>query len=326
MPKERVSSRLRTVIRMSELCLVCNERADRVDSFIAANSSISRSQAQALIADGRVLLNGKGCKKNTPVAEGDCVVVHSNEQRELVAVAQDIPLDIIYEDDSLLVINKPQGMVVHPAPGNEDGTLVNALLFHANRLSGANGDIRPGIVHRIDKMTSGLVVVAKDDYVHEGLAQQFSLHTARRSYVCLVHGNIKQDSGTVNEPIGRHRTDRKRMAVVKDGRAAVTHFEVIERFSVATLLRVELETGRTHQIRVHMAHIKHPILGDEVYGTVGAGYGLAGQALHGYRLQFVHPRTGQKQVFYAPLPQYFLNALHKLGSNRDLSFLFSSNQ
>jgi 23S rRNA pseudouridine1911/1915/1917 synthase len=242
------------------------------------------------------------------------------EAKPVELVAEDIPLDILYEDEDLCVVNKPRGMVVHPAVGNESGTLVNALLYHFDGLSTIGGEVRPGIVHRIDKMTSGLLVVAKNDMAHEGLARQFADHFAHRSYIALVAGNIREDTGTVDAPIGRHPTERKRMAVVPNGRRAVTHFRVLYRFSSVTLLSLELETGRTHQIRVHMAHIHHPLVGDSVYSSGKNDLGMEGQALHGWRLQFTHPKTGEHMAFQAPLPEDMQRALKRLGYPGSLSY------
>ena len=296
------------------ILLIVETDAARIDAYLAANTDLSRSKLQKLIKDGAVELNGNSCKANSAVRSGDAVrlsVPESDEDR--LPEPENIPLDVVYEDADLAVINKPKDMVVHPAPGNPTGTLVNALLYRFQTLSASGGDSRPGIVHRIDRMTSGLLVVAKNDAAHEALARQFALHTAHREYLCLVSGNLKEDSGTIDAPIGRHKTDRKRMAVTPDGRRAVTHWRVLERFGTETLLDVRLETGRTHQIRVHMAYIKHPILGDEVYGSPAPKLGLNGQALHGYRLTFVHPRTGETMSFTAPLPEDFVTALKRLG-------------
>ncbi len=296
------------------ILLIAETDAARIDAYLAENTEFSRSRLQKLVKDGAVLKNGQPCKPNTEVRTGDAIRI----EMPIVDTAslpepEDIPLDVVYEDGDLAVINKPKGMVVHPAPGNESGTLVNALLFRFGTLSAANGP-RPGIVHRIDRLTSGLLVVAKNDAAHEALSKQFADHTAHREYVCLVHGNLKEDVGTVDAPIGRHKTDRKRMAVVENGRRAVTHWRVLERFGTETLLDVSLETGRTHQIRVHMAYIKHPIVGDEVYGSPAPKLGLNGQALHGYRLTFTHPKTGETKTFTAPIPEDFRTALKRLGS------------
>ncbi len=296
------------------ILLIAETEASRIDAFLAANTELSRSKLQKLIRSGDVLINGSTCKPNAEVRIGDAIRIRFEpETGDALPEPENIPLDVVYEDDDLAVINKPKGMVVHPAPGNPSGTLVNALLYRFRELSKSGGEIRPGIVHRIDRLTSGLLVVAKNDAAHEALAKQFALHTAHREYLCLVHGNLKEDSGTVDAPIGRHRTDRKRMAVTEDGRRAVTHWRVLQRFGTETLLDVKLETGRTHQIRVHMAYIKHPILGDEVYGSASSKLGLSGQALHGYRLTFVHPRTGEAMTYTAPLPEDFTVALKKLG-------------
>ena len=296
------------------ILLIAETEAPRIDAYLAENTAYTRSKIQGWIKEGAVEKNGKPCKANADVRIGDVIRMRvTQESGESLPEPEDIPLDVVYEDADLAVINKPKGMVVHPAPGNPSGTLVNALLYRFRTLSGTGGDTRPGIVHRIDRMTSGLLVVAKNDAAHEALAKQFALHTAHREYLCLVHGNLKEDSGTVDAPIGRHKTDRKRMAVTEDGRRAVTHWRVLERFGTETLLDVSLETGRTHQIRVHMAYIKHPILGDDVYGSGISKLGLNGQALHGYRLTFTHPRTGKTMSFTAPLPDEFVEALHRLG-------------
>ncbi len=296
------------------ILLIAETNTPRIDAYLAANTEFSRSKLQKLMKDGAVVLNGKPCKASAEVKLGDVIRLFVPQENEgLLPEPEDIPLNVVYEDADLAVINKPKGMVVHPAPGNPNGTLVNALLYRFRTLSETGGETRPGIVHRIDKLTSGLLVVAKNDFTHEALAGQFAAHTAHREYMCIVHGNLKEDSGTVDAPIGRHKTDRKRMAVTEDGRRAVTHWRVLERFGTETLLDVSLETGRTHQIRVHMAYIKHPIVGDEVYGSVAPKLGLNGQALHGYRLTFTHPRTGETMTFTAPLPEDFKTALTRLG-------------
>lgn len=298
------------------ILLIAETEASRIDAYLAANTDLTRSKIQKLIKDGAVALNGKACKASSAVCAGDSIrILVPETDGDRLPEPENITLDVVYEDDDLAVINKPKGMVVHPAPGNPSGTLVNALLYRFQTLSGAGGEIRPGIVHRIDRMTSGLLVIAKNDFAHEALARQFAEHTAHREYLCLVHGNLKEDSGTVDAPIGRHKTDRKRMAVTEDGRRAVTHWHVLERFGTETLLDVRLETGRTHQIRVHMAYIKHPILGDEVYGSPAPKLGLNGQALHGYRLTFSHPRTGETMSFTAPLPDDFITAIVRLGGS-----------
>ncbi len=289
------------------------EAGVRFDVFLSCAAELSRAQAQKLIENGDATVNNAPAKANRKLKQGDEVRLLVPPPEDLALVAENIPLCVVYEDSDMIVINKAQGMVVHPAPGNESGTLVNALLYHVHDLSGIGGVKRPGIVHRIDKLTSGLIVVAKNDMAHASLAAQIKAHTARRSYLALVEGNIKEDSGTIDAPIGRHPVDRKRMAVVPNGREAVTHFTVLLRLGDYTLIEARLETGRTHQIRVHMAYSKHPVAGDTVYGQKKPRLGLSGQALHAYRLQLTHPRTGEDMVFFAPVPEYFLAALKKAG-------------
>ena len=287
----------------------------RIDKLISESEhGISRSAAAKIIEEGGVSVNFKPVSKNYKCKENDKIVIRIPEAKPLEATPQDIPLDIVYEDNDLLVVNKPKGMVTHPAAGNYDGTLVNALLYHCgNSLSGINGVIRPGIVHRIDKDTSGLLIVAKNDIAHAGLAKQIKDHSFERAYECVVHGNVKEDRGTVNQPIGRHPKERKKMAVTfKNSKNAVTHFEVIKRYGDFTHLRCVLETGRTHQIRVHMAYMGHPVAGDEVYGPKKVQKGLNGQCLHAKHIGFVHPKTGQWLEFESPLPEYFINFLNKL--------------
>lgn len=296
--------------------IVCGVSA-RLDSFIAGETELSRTQAQRMIREGEILLNGKAVKPNAMTQLGDLVEITYPDPVETDVLPENIPLDILYEDKDLLVINKPQGMVVHPSAGHESGTLVNALLYHIHDLSGIGGELRPGIVHRIDKMTSGLLVVAKNDAAHRALSDQFRDHSAHRSYAALVDGNLREDSGTIDAPLARHPVDRKRMAIVAGGREAVTHWHVAARYGQYTLLQIELETGRTHQIRVHLASIQHPVTGDDVYGREKRPFGLSGQALHGYRLVLKHPVKGEKMVFYAPLPDYFITALRKAGETGD---------
>ena len=266
-----------------------------------------------MIREGAILLNGKAVKPNAETAAGDSIDITYPEPVMTDVRPENIPLNIVYEDANLLVIDKPQGMVVHPAPGHEGGTLVNALLYHIRDLSGIGGELRPGIVHRIDRMTSGLIVVAKNDAAHRSLSDQFRDHSAHRSYAALADGMIRQDAGTIDANIARHPVDRKRMTVDARGRDAITHWRVAARYGQYTLLQIELETGRTHQIRVHLASMQHPIAGDDVYGRQKRPFGLEGQALHGYRLSFRHPASGQQMVFYAPLPDYFMQALKKAG-------------
>lgn len=288
---------------------------ERIDRFISSNAtSFSRSAIAKIIEDGGVCVNGKEVSKNYKCRENDKITVIVPQAKPLETAAEDIPLDIVYEDKDLLVVNKPKGMVVHPAAGNYEGTLVNALLYHCgDSLSGINGVIRPGIVHRIDKDTSGLLIVAKNDKSHISLAKQIKEHSFHRAYECVVHGNIAEDSGTVNQPIGRHPKERKKMAVTfKNSKNAVTHYEVLNRFGNFTHIRCTLETGRTHQIRVHMAYIGHPVAGDEVYGPKKVQKGLNGQCLHAKHIGFVHPSTGKWLEFESPLPQYFTDFLNSL--------------
>lgn len=287
----------------------------RLDKFIADNTELSRSMAQSSITDGDVEVNGKSTIKSCKLCEGDEVSVVIKEPEPLKIEAQNMPLDIRYEDSDLLVVNKKKGMVVHPAPGNPDSTLVNALLAYCgDSLSGINGVIRPGIVHRIDKDTSGLLIVAKNDFAHKGLAEQIKEHSFERKYQAIVCGNIKEDSFTVDQPIGRHPKDRKKMAVTaKNSRNAVTHVKVLERFGNFTHVELTLESGRTHQIRVHMAYLGHPVAGDTVYGSPkNAIKGFEGQCLHAYYISFVHPRTGEQVMVEAELPKYFTDFLKKL--------------
>ena len=290
----------------------------RLDAFLAARlPDLTRSAAARLIEGGLVTVDGKPAGKSARLTGGETVSVTLPPAEEPEARPQDIPLEVVYEDADVIVVNKPVGMVVHPAPGHPDGTLVNALLHHcAGSLSGIGGQLRPGIVHRIDRDTSGLIIAAKNDAAHACLAAQLADHTLARTYECLAVGNFKEDSGTVDAPIGRHRTDRKKMAVVPDGRRAVTHWEVIARYQGVTHLRCRLETGRTHQIRVHLAYIGHPILGDTVYGVKKPVPGLTGQCLHATGLQFLHPSTGEKITLTCPLPEEFTKMLKKLQSQR----------
>ncbi len=294
-----------------------DEEGARIDSFISARlEGVTRSAAARLLADGQVLLNGKAAAKSARVAAGDSISVTQSAPVETELAAQDIPLSIVYEDADVIVVDKPVGLVVHPAPGHADGTLVNALLHHCgDSLSGVGGEKRPGIVHRIDRDTSGLIIAAKNDAAHQHLAAQLADHTLARTYECIAVGNIRDDAGTISAPIGRHKTDRKRMAVTPDGRSAVTHYEVIARYAGFTHLRCRLETGRTHQIRVHLAHIGHPIWGDTVYGAKKAVAGLTGQCLHAVGLRFVHPRTGELVECSSELPEEFVRALRRLREN-----------
>ena len=298
-----------------ELTAATEHAGVRLDAFLSADGALTRSQAARLIAEGRVRVNGKPAAKSARLSGGETVTVDVPRLRETALPPQDIPLDVVYEDDDVIVVNKPTGLVVHPAPGHPDGTLVNALLHHCgDSLSGIGGEKRPGIVHRIDRDTSGLIIAAKNDAAHLALSAQLKDHSLSRTYECLVTGNMKQDSGTVDAPIGRSSADRKKMAVVPTGRRAVTHWEVVARYPGVTHLRCRLETGRTHQIRVHMAYIGHPILGDTVYGAKKPVPGLTGQCLHATGLRFVHPRTGEPVELHCPLPPEFTAMLQKLQS------------
>lgn len=298
----------------------CETDGLRLDSFVAEafDSAYSRSFYKRLIDDGKVTVNGKVITKaGTKLAAGDLVEADIPAPVEDESfVAQDIPLDIVYEDSDLLVINKPQGMVVHPAAGHSDGTLVNALLAHCkDELSDINGVLRPGIVHRIDKDTSGLMLACKNNFTHLKLADMLSRHEIVREYRALVYGFVKEDKGMIDAPIGRSTNDRRKMAVNKDGKSAVTHFEVVERLGDITDLKLILETGRTHQIRVHMAYIGHPVVGDPVYAARRKNYGLAGQALHSRAITFVHPRTGETMHFEVDIPDYYKAVINSFKGN-----------
>lgn len=287
----------------------------RIDRFLSGeDTGLSRSALQALVAEGHVQCNGKTVAKSLKLKAGDTVLLEIPDAKPIEAVPQDIPLDIVYEDAHLLVVNKPKGMVVHPAPGNPDGTLVNALLWHCKgSLSGIGGEIRPGIVHRIDKDTSGLLMVAKNDFAHQSLARQIAEHSFTRRYEAVVYGRVKQQSGMVDAAIGRHPVDRKKMAVVRaGGREARTHFEVLHVYRDFSHLRLQLETGRTHQIRVHMAYLGHPVAGDPVYGPKKVIERLHGQCLHAREIGFAHPRDGRWMQFTSPLPDYFVRFLESL--------------
>ena len=304
---------------MTTKILTANEESVglRADVWLAEALDISRSAAAILLDGGEVLLQGKPVRKNDRVRDAE-YVVNLPDPRPLETKPEPIPLDIVYEDEDLLVVNKPRGMVVHPAAGNETGTLVNALLYHCgDSLSGINGVIRPGIVHRIDKDTSGLLIVAKSDRAHIGLAEQIRVHSFLRSYECLAYGRFREESGVLSYPIGRHPTDRKKMAVVPDGREAVTRYRVLRTFerNPVSHLRLDLETGRTHQIRVHLSHTGHPVLGDPVYGSRASEKlfpELAGQCLHAKFISFTHPVTGGTLSFESELPPYFRDVLEKL--------------
>ncbi|MBE6741272.1 MAG: RluA family pseudouridine synthase [Ruminococcaceae bacterium] len=300
---------------MERINLTCDISGERIDKFICENlEELTRSSVQKIIENNNVFVNGESVSKNYKCKTGDEIEVVIPDAVPLDAKAENIPLDIVYEDDDLLVVNKPKGMVVHPANGNYSGTLVNALLYHCKgSLSGINGVIRPGIVHRIDKDTSGLLIVAKNDAAHLSLAEQIKEHSFTRAYEAVLYGNIKEDEFTVNQPIGRNPKDRKKMAVtMKNSKPAVTHFYVIKRYGEFTHVRCVLETGRTHQIRVHSAYIGHPVAGDEVYGPKKVITELGGQCLHAKQIGFVHPRTNEYMEFESELPEYFKKFLNKL--------------
>ena len=300
---------------MTPLLLTADRAGERADQLIARLvPELTRSAAQRLLEEGAVTLAGAPVKKNYKTSPGDTLCVTLPEPEPVDVRPQNIPLDVVYEDDDVIVVNKPVGMVVHPAAGHPDGTLVNALLYHCGTsLSGINGVLRPGIVHRIDRDTSGLLIAAKNDFAHQKLADQLQDHSLYREYEAVCVGGLREDTGTVDAPIGRHPTDRKKMCVDRNnGRRAVTHYTVLERFAGYTHIQCRLETGRTHQIRVHMAYLGHPLLGDTVYGAKKPWPGLAGQCLHARRLSFVHPRTGERVTVECPLPAYFTGVLTKL--------------
>lgn len=297
-----------------ELLIVEEElEGERLDAFIAGElGELSRSQVKGLIDDKKVEVDGEVRKASYRLKLGEEVKIIIPEAREVEIVAQDIPLTIIYEDSDIAIIDKPKGMVVHPAHGNPDNTLVNALLFHIKDLSGINGEIRPGIVHRLDKDTSGIMVVAKNDQAHRNISGQIKEQTINREYLALVHGIIKENLGTIDAPIGRSKVERKKMAIVAEGRNAVSHYQVMERFNNYTLVKVKLETGRTHQIRVHMAYLKHSVVGDPLYGSPRRHFNLDSQALHAHILGFKHPSTGEYVEFKSPVPKYIEDILEEL--------------
>ena len=296
----------------NETRLEVSEKAQRLDKYLVEQLPLTRSHIKNAIEAGLVLLNDVQARPGDKVNVGDVIVIQTPPPKESEVVAENIPLDIVYEDEWMAVVNKPQGMVVHPAPGNYEGTLVSALLYNVKDLSGINGELRPGIVHRLDKDTSGLLVIAKNDKAHVALAEQIAQKSARRIYAAIVHGNILEDALTIDKSIGRSRGDRKKMAVVTGGRHAVTHVRVLERFGAFTYIEAELETGRTHQIRVHLASIQRPVAGDQVYGPKAVKLHHNGQLLHAKKLMLRHPSTGDEMIFEAPLPDYFEKALKSL--------------
>ena len=289
----------------------------RLDKSISEkNSELSRVAIQRMIEEGKILVNDKKVKASYKVQKGDKIIIGEEEIKEAKLEAEDIPLDIIYEDKDIIVVNKQKGLVVHPGNGNWDGTLVNAIMAHCKDLSGIGGEIRPGIVHRIDKDTSGLLIIAKNDKAHINVSEQIKNHQVKKTYIALVRGIFKENEATINMPIARSTKDRTKMAVNRNGKEAITHFKVLERFSDCTLLEVNIETGRTHQIRVHMAEIGRPLIGDIVYSNGKNRFNVQGQMLHSYKLEFKHPSTGKTMSLTAPLPEYFENVLQELKKER----------
>lgn len=289
----------------------------RIDAYLAENTEHSRSNIQRLIENEKILVNGKKTKVSYKVQLNDEISIEDEEAKEIELKAQDIPIDILYEDSDIIVVNKPKGMVVHPANGNPDGTLVNAVMaICKNSLSGIGGEIRPGIVHRLDKDTSGVIIVAKNDKAHINLSEQIKNHKVEKTYIALVKGFVKENEATINMPIGRSTNDRKKMAVNKNGKNAITHFKVIERFKNYTLLQVKIETGRTHQIRVHLSEIGYPIVGDTTYSNGKNEWGIEGQCLHAKSLKFKHPITCKEMFIEAPLPEYFQKVIEELKNGR----------
>ena len=299
---------------MKEYIVSQEEKGKRLDAYISsADTDITRTSAQRLIEDGNILVNGKNAKVSYKIQENDKISVEIPEPKQIELKAQDIPIEIVYEDSDIIVVNKPKGMVVHPANGNPDGTLVNAIMaICKDSLSGIGGEIRPGIVHRIDKDTSGLLIVAKNDNAHVKMSEQIKNHEVKKTYIALVRGVFKENEATIDMPIGRSTSDRKKMAVNKNGKNAITHIKVLKRFDKYTLLQVNIETGRTHQIRVHLSHIGYPIVGDYTYSNGKNEFDVVGQCLHAQKLEFKHPITQKDMCLEAELPQYFKDILDKL--------------
>ena len=302
---------------MKEFIVEKEEEGKRIDAYLAKKEDISREHVQRIIKEENILVNGKKTKPAYKVQKNDKISLEEEQPKEIELKAQEIPIEIIYQDDDIIVVNKPKGMVVHPGNGNPDGTLVNSLTaICKDSLSGIGGEIRPGIVHRLDKDTSGVLVVAKNDKAHINLSNQIKNHEVEKTYIALVRGIVKENEATINMPIGRNKNDRKKMAVEKDGKEAITNFKVLERYPKdnCTLLEVKIETGRTHQIRVHLSHIGYPVIGDEVYSNGKNKWGIKGQCLHAKKLKFKHPITGKEMEFEAELPDYFKEVLRQLGT------------
>ena len=303
--------------------IVNEEDKVRIDSYIAKkDENLSRSMIQKLLEENKIIVNGNIVKASYKVQAGDKIQIEIEPPKEVKLEAQDIPIDIIYEDEDIIVVNKPKGLVVHPANGNPDGTLVNAIMaICKDSLSGIGGELRPGIVHRLDKDTSGLLIVAKNDKAHINMSEQIKDRKVKKTYIALVRGTISENEATINMPIGRSIKDRKKMAVTKNGKEAITHFKVLNRYTTSkasyTLLEIKIDTGRTHQIRVHMAEIGHPVVGDMVYSNGKNEFGVVGQCLHAKKLEFCHPITGKEMSFEAPLPEYFENIINSFGNFRD---------
>ena len=294
--------------------IISDNKGKRIDAYISEKEEITRTAVQRLIEEGNILVNGKKQKSSYKVSIGDIITIEEVEAKPIELKAQDIPIEIIYEDNDIIVVNKPKGMVVHPGNGNPEGTLVNAIMaICKDSLSGIGGEIRPGIVHRLDKDTSGLLIVAKNDKAHVNISEQIKNHEVKKTYIALVRGIIKENEATIDMPIGRSNSDRKKMAVTKNGKNAITHIKVLKRYdNKYTLLEINIETGRTHQIRVHLSHIGYPIIGDYIYSNGKNEFGVVGQCLHAKRLEFKHPTSGKKIILEAPLPEYFENILHEL--------------
>lgn len=298
---------------MKKELIVENEESKRIDAYISKNTEYSRTAVQRLIEEEKITVNGKKEKASYKVQNGDKIEIEEEPAKEIELKAQDIPLEILYEDDDIIVVNKPKGMVVHPANGNPDGTLVNAIMsICKDSLSGIGGEIRPGIVHRLDKNTSGAIIIAKNDKAHINLSEQLKNHEIKKTYIALVRGVVKENNATINMPIGRSKKDRKKMDVDKNGKEAITHFKVLKRYKDCTLLEINIETGRTHQIRVHLSHIGYPIIGDEVYSNGKNKWNIEGQCLHAKSLDFKHPITGKNMHIEAPIPEYFENIIKEL--------------